>query len=266
MSSAAVYTPGSWVAVGAESGWLLVDIDPSDAIVLKCWSLLREGAEIDEILDALLQRGLRAVSSFALVRVSGERRAVVVRGAAEVVITVGGVDERLSAEGVATWREYLLPAAASAVALGSGAGGNGAEAPLAPGVTLAASLRLAVSDTPITPRPAAEAPAQALNGAGATPPPSLPRRREEPPAPPPPPALPPAASTQPPPQQAEQPPPPTEPEPDSMSWLAAVKPLGPLADDSQPYRPPPPGVVSGGRGIGAEGPEAEQPTASATSA
>ena len=41
MSSDAVYTPGSWVAIGAESGWLLVDIDPNDAMVLKCWSLLR---------------------------------------------------------------------------------------------------------------------------------------------------------------------------------------------------------------------------------
>jgi hypothetical protein len=51
-----------------------------------------------------------------------------------------------------------------------------------------------------------------------------------------------------------------------MSWMAAVKPLGPLADDSQPYRPPPPGVVSGGRGIGAERPQDQQPTVSATPA
>jgi len=150
MSSDAAYTPGSWVAVGAEAGWLLVDIDPTDAIVLEAWSLLRSGAEIDEILDAVLQRGLRAVSSFALVRVSGERRAVVVRGSAAATVTVGGTDEQVSAEGIATWREYALPAKASAVRLRADAtASDTAEAPLSPGVTLASSLRLSVSDAPL---------------------------------------------------------------------------------------------------------------------
>jgi hypothetical protein len=230
MSSDAVYTPGSWVAIGAEAGWLLVDIDPSDAMVLKCWSLLRGGAEIDDILDAVLQRGLRAVSSFALARVSGERRAVVVRGAAGAVITIAGADQQVSAEGVATWREYPLPADASAVALRSGGAAGGAEAPLSPGVTLASSLRLALGDAPLTTR-AAETPAQALNGSGASPAP---------------------------PQQAEQPSTPAEPGPDAMSRVGAAQPVRPLADDSQVYRPPPPGVVSGAPGIGAEGPDAQQ--------
>jgi len=233
MSSDAVYTPGSWVAIGAEAGWLLVDIDPSDAMVLKCWSLLRGGAEIDDILDAVLQRGLRAVSSFALARVSGERRAVVVRGAAEAVITIAGADQHVSAVGVATWREYPLPDEASAVALRAGTAAGGAEAALSPGVTLASSLRLALQDTPLTPS-AAETPAQALNGSGAS-----------------------AASA---PRQAEQPAPPAEPEPDSMSWVAAAKPARPLADDAQVYRPPPPGVASGAPDTGAEGTGAQQST------
>jgi hypothetical protein len=227
MSSDAVYVPGSWVAIGAESGWLLVDIDPSDAMVLKCWSLMRAGAEIDDILDAVLQRGLRAVSSFALARVTGERRAVVVRGAAEAVITVAGADQQVSAEGVATWREYPLPDEAAAVALRGGVTAGGAEVPLSLGVTLASSLRLAVSDTPLTPR-AAETPAQALNGSGASAAPASP--------------------------QPEQRPSPAAPESDSMSSLAAVQPVVPQADESQLYRPPP----SGGSGTGVAEPEAEQ--------
>ncbi|HEY3715692.1 MAG TPA: FHA domain-containing protein [Jatrophihabitantaceae bacterium] len=335
MSSEAAYTPGTWVAVGAEAGWLLVDIDPTDAIVLKAWSLLRSGAEIDEILDAVLQRGLRAVSSFALVRVSGERRAVVVRGSAAATVTVDGTDEEVSAEGVATWREYALPAQASAVRLrADAAASDTAEAPLSPGVTLASSLRLSVSDVPLpaapSEPPAAPAPsgpppappeldaaphpapdpvasaASQLNGtAPASPPlpmppeppaaeappaagpdvgppdpasgpdpdsgpspdtdppiipwlePPAPPEAAGPPLPPPPPAPAPAEQVSPPaapPQGALQPPPGPEPEPDSMSWLAAVKPLGPPSDDSQPYRNgPPPGVVSGGGGIGREG-------------
>jgi hypothetical protein len=243
MPTDAVYTPGSWVAIGAESGWLLVDIDPGDASVLSCWSLLRGGAEIDEILDALLQRGLRAVGNFALVRISGERRAVVVRGAAEAVITAGGADQQVRAEGVATWREHPLPENASAVALRAGGSSGGAEAPLSPGVTLASSLRLAVSATPLTPRPAAEPPAQALNGSGAV---TAPAPR------------PPASAP-----ETEQLPRPSQPEPDSMAPLAALKPLESLADDDQVYRPPPPGVVSGGRGSGAEGPEQQQPAPAA---
>ena len=155
MSSDAAYTPGSWVAVGAEAGWLLVDIDPTDAIVLQAWSLLRSGAEIDEILDAVLQRGLRAVNNFALVRVSGDRRAVVVRGSAAATITVDGTDEQVSAEGVATWREHALPGNAAAVRLRADAtASDTAEAPLSPGVTLASSLRLSLSDAPLPVAPA----------------------------------------------------------------------------------------------------------------
>jgi len=323
MSAPAVYTPGSWVAVGAESGWLLVDIDPTDPMVLSCWSLIRSGAEIDEILDTVLQRGLRAVSSFALVRLSGTgRRAVVVRGAARADITAGGAGQSISAEGVSTWREVELPPDTSAVRVSSGADGPAAESPLSPGVTLASSIRLAVgADLPAAPpRPD---PATAAEPAQATPPPPppstpLPRPSNEPAPPPaaesglpplppvpgPPSAVkaaaagaeaaaaaipwlsPPAGES----MQASEPPrpadasPPTDtpspegqtrlpdlppmpaeepaapdPEPDSMAWLAAVKPLEPATDDAAPARPAdPPGVVVGGRGIGREEPQ-QQP-------
>jgi hypothetical protein len=183
MSSDAAYTPGSWVAVGADAGWLLVDIDPTDPIVLKTWSLLRGGAEVDEILDAVLERGLRAVRSFALVRVSGERRAVVVRGTADATITIDGAEQPVRPEGVATWREYLLPANAAAVRLrASGDTGEDAERPLAPGVTLASSIRLALGDqqlqlprdTPAAPAMPASSAATNLNGSDQTPVPAPP--------------------------------------------------------------------------------------------
>ncbi len=183
-STNASYTPGPWVAVGAESGWLLVDIDPSDPIVLQCWSLIRGGAEIDEVLDAVLQRGLRAVSSFALVRVAGGgRRAVVVRGAARATITVDGADQSVSAEGVSTWRELELPPGSSAVRVSAGDNGAGGdEASLSPGVTLASSIRLVVR-------------AASAAGPGLTPPSDVVAPPEPPvaplvaPAPPPPPPL-----------------------------------------------------------------------------
>jgi hypothetical protein len=45
-----------------------------------------------------------------------------------------------------------------------------------------------------------------------------------------------------------------------MAWLSAVQPLGPPSDDSQPYRSgPPTGIVSGGGGIGRDGPPPPPP-------
>lgn len=152
MSARAAYTPGTWVAVGADAGWLLVDIDPTDAVVLEAWSLLRAAADIDEILDVVLQRGLRAVRGFALVRVSGDDRLVVVRGAADAIITVDGQESHVTAAGVATWREYPLPANASAVQLRAGEIAGVDEAPLSAGVTLAATIRVAVTDVSQTAR------------------------------------------------------------------------------------------------------------------
>ncbi len=367
-STNASYTPGPWVAVGAESGWLLVDIDPSDPIVLQCWSLIRGGAEIDEVLDAVLQRGLRAVSSFALVRVAGDgRRAVVVRGAARAAITVEGADQSVSAEGVSTWRELELPPGSSAVRVSAGDNGAGGdEAPLSPGVTLASSIRLMVGAAsgalpgPTAPSSAAPAPEPPAAPLVAPAPPAMPPLAESPPlaAPTPPPQVappsepistaapvepmpsdepPPAPegsgrvnsdnsaapappipwldpsaisepappSPLPPPLPAPQAPqgpeatpfqalpelppmpggpgglvpdlpgpppapaqslsePGSEPDSDSMSWLSAVKPLQPAADDpssgrgAAPVEAPIPGVVVGGRGIGRDGPPAQQ--------
>ena len=303
-STAPLYTPGTWVAVGAESGWLLADIDPSDPMVLQCWSLIRGGAPIDEILDAVLQRGLRAVSSFALVRLSGGgRRAVVIRGAARADVTVDGADHSLSAEGVSTWREVELPTGTTGVRVSSGdeppAGG---ETSLSPGVTLASSIRLTVGPVsavappppgppvgppglPPGPPPGPPAPPpgppDAAEPAEGTPEPGLIPWLDEPrgETPPPPPApsapvgiqlpvrLPPMPMPAPPapPEHVPPPPPSSEPEENSMPWLAAVKPLEPATDDGPPAphpRPaevaPPPGVV-GGVGIGLDGPPGPMP-------
>jgi hypothetical protein len=266
-STNASYTPGSWVAVGAESGWLLLDIDPSDQMVLQCWSLLRGGSQIDEVLDAVLQRGLRAVSSFAFVRLAGDgRRAVVVRGAARAAITVDGADQAVSAEGVSTWRELELPARTSAVRISTGEDTGRDDVPLAPGVTLAASIRLAV---PAAAPTAVEAPApQAahLNGdpltapiaqLSPTPVPPLAERVPE------------AEFT---PAMAQRPEAsaPTQAEPDATSRMATVKSLPPATEGllgaagnppPAPVEAPVPGFALSGRGGGQETPPPQSPPA-----
>ena len=260
-STTALYTPGSWVAVGAESGWLLVDIDPSDPIVLQCWSLIRNGAEIDEVLDAVLQRGLRAVSNFALVRLSGTgRRAVVVRGAARAAITAGGADQSVSAEGVSTWRELELPEETSVVRVSAGDGTDADEAPLSPGVTLAASIRLsvgagqragtsspsaasplngdadasgAVAESALPPAPAP--PESALSESAA--PPEAAARQDLPPVPPP--ASPPEPSVVPfSAQPLPEPQPPAEPSPPPLA-----EPMPPVAAESAQPAVDPPGPI-----------------------
>ena len=227
-STAALYTPGTWVAVGAESGWLLADIDPSDPMVLQCWSLIRGGAPIDEVLDAVLQRGLRAVSSFALVRLAGGgRRAVVIRGAARADVTVDGADHSLSAEGVSTWREVELPTGTTAVRVSSGDGAAaGGETALSPGVTLASSIRLTVGPEPVVAPAPPGPPAQPARSG--PPPQAAPPAQQAGPPPGPPPV--PHAGPPPGPPDAGEPAEGT-PEPGLIPWL----------DEPSGETPPPPG-------------------------
>src|SRR5262249_58506649 len=54
----ASYAPGSWVAIAGPSAWLLAELDPTaDPTVTTCWTLLRDGAPVEDVLDALVSVG-----------------------------------------------------------------------------------------------------------------------------------------------------------------------------------------------------------------
>jgi hypothetical protein len=143
------YSAGQWVAISSEDGWLLADLDPADMTVLVCWGLLRTGAGLDAVLDAMLAKGLRSVRGFALARANPDGSAsVVVRGTGRVAVSRGGDVERISGQDVATWRETAVPGGWSALDLELDGeqtpdGEQGEHRPLSAGVTLAGAIRVA---------------------------------------------------------------------------------------------------------------------------
>jgi hypothetical protein len=169
------YVPGQWVSAAGSESWLLADIDPSDPTVLSCWALLRDGAAIDAVLDVLLSRGLRSVPGFALVRLTEAGGAtVVVRGSASVAARGGPIDQEIDGAEAASWREATIAPGFTQLRLQASEDSPASPeefAALSPGLTLAATVRIALA--PEQPAPAATdqagpaAAASELNGAGA---------------------------------------------------------------------------------------------------
>ncbi len=152
MSRSAAGPAAVWVAIGGQpddgppvAGWLLADVAPDDPVVLRIWALLRAGAPLETVLDALLQHGLARVPGFVLVcRAAGEQVAVI-RGPALLSYVVDGEPHSFDAAGTASWREVALPSAARALCLRTGPADptDASVAGLESGVLLAAEVRLA---------------------------------------------------------------------------------------------------------------------------
>jgi len=140
---AATYSPGSWVAISTPSAWLLVDLPAGHETAQRCWSLLSAGAEVDDILDALLAGGVRAMPDFALARVSATEQRVVARGRGRVVLADGSVVEGSGAVG---WAGADIAADVGLLLVGGDAQRT-VELPLSSGVTMACSIDVRPSAT-----------------------------------------------------------------------------------------------------------------------
>ena len=93
------HVPGDGTALVGPRAVLLLDGVPE---VEGLWPLVRDGADLDALLAALLEQGLRALGSFALLH--DDR--LVLRGTATAEDAAG---EALSAGGAATWAEHPVP-------------------------------------------------------------------------------------------------------------------------------------------------------------
>lgn len=74
---------GSWVGLFGESLTLLLP-GAERGRAAELWSVVDDGATLDEVLDLLVSSGLSHVRDFVLVSASGEDVRVLVRGAAQV--------------------------------------------------------------------------------------------------------------------------------------------------------------------------------------
>jgi hypothetical protein len=108
----------SWTSFRVGSGIGLVSpttlalLEPSNNLLAEeLWDLLDQSAGIDDLLEAMSSTGLRALGAFAMVQFEVATVRVVVRGTAVAELTIGAVQELVTAEGVRTWNEAVFPSA-----------------------------------------------------------------------------------------------------------------------------------------------------------
>lgn len=101
------YRPGPWYAVVGRSVTVL--LPPSEkSRVAPLWELIDGGAELGEVLDALISSGLRDLPAFVLLSTVEPDTTVVLRGPVSATVTRVGGDLEVSGEGAATWVEQSL--------------------------------------------------------------------------------------------------------------------------------------------------------------
>lgn len=74
-------------------------------LVEQLWTLVSEGADLDDLLELISTGGLRSLGSFAMFREEGRSTRIVVRGIATAVVETETGAEAIDASGVRTWVE-----------------------------------------------------------------------------------------------------------------------------------------------------------------
>jgi hypothetical protein len=136
------YNPGSWVAIASPVSWLLADLDPHSPVVARCYELIVSGAPPEDVLDAIMSMGLRAVPSFAFVTAAGG--VLLLRGSARAsVLNADGTSRDYDSTAATTWAEHRLVSEPAAFRLiGGSSGDTSVELPLSDGVTMASSVTI----------------------------------------------------------------------------------------------------------------------------
>jgi hypothetical protein len=96
--------PGDWYGVLGDN--VIVLLPPAaKPRVAGLWETIDEGAGFDEVLDALISRGLRELPGFVLVAGEGRDVKVVIRGAGEAALTTEDGEVVVSGSADTTWVE-----------------------------------------------------------------------------------------------------------------------------------------------------------------
>lgn len=157
------YVPGAAVALASGSVGVLLGLDPEHPAVDALLDVLGDTTTVDDVLDVLLQRGLRALPDFACAEFTPDGVRFVLRGAVSA-IPEGG-DRVVPAAG--PWSDVTV--ASSGVLLRIGEGVAGRRLPFRGGLVLASELVLSQTAArgsahpqaapPPTPAPPAPSPA-----------------------------------------------------------------------------------------------------------
>lgn len=103
--SVTTYTPGGWLCGVGGNGIVAFPDTSGTEVVTDLWRAVAAGADMAQLLDALLREGFRALPPFALAVRDGDGLHVVVRGAVEVQVTGPSGTKTVSGAKVTTWAE-----------------------------------------------------------------------------------------------------------------------------------------------------------------
>ena len=104
MSVTRTVVPGDWYGVLGDN--VIVLLPPAaKSRVAGLWETVDEGAGFDEVLDALISRGLRELPGFVLVAGEGRDVKVVIRGSGEAALTTESGQVTVSGSADTTWVE-----------------------------------------------------------------------------------------------------------------------------------------------------------------
>jgi hypothetical protein len=115
----------------------------------RCWPLIRGGAGLAEVVDALLLDGFRSVDNFVLMHQGDGHYQLIVRGSGIATLHTG---EEVRADGVSTWVERRFVGSGVDIRLAGGESGATACLPLVSGAVLAGEIVVRSAD----PQPAIE--------------------------------------------------------------------------------------------------------------
>ncbi|WP_344007035.1 hypothetical protein, partial [Nocardioides lentus] len=151
------YLPGAWFGIFGEAAAVL--LPPTEKRrVAALWELLDDGADFDEVLDALIATGLRDLPGFLLVADTDDATRVVVRGAARATFETADGPVEVGAAGAGTWVERTVTGVTATVLEVPGADDDtDAPAPAEPMTVLSGLVRVSRVETPAPDRTTAAA-------------------------------------------------------------------------------------------------------------
>ena len=107
MTTSRTVVPGEWYAVLGDDVVVLLPPAAKDRVAAT-WERVDEGAGFDEVLDALISRGLRDLPAFVLVSRDEAGVKVVVRGAGRAELTTDAGPVTVAGSADTTWVERTL--------------------------------------------------------------------------------------------------------------------------------------------------------------
>lgn len=128
------YVPGTGTALVTAAAVLLVPDGLAPDRVSRLWPLLSSGADLDALLEALTEQGIRNTAPFVLLH--GDR--VLVRGDGRATLVTSG--RSLGADGARTWAEHAVPDGEAVRLTTSADAPEEGALPLVAGVVLASAV------------------------------------------------------------------------------------------------------------------------------